>query len=85
LIFTGACAVPLVGLLVAWGRMGVNINRMESAFMPFHIAIASVFGLYFMYWFKFNMFTTLKWLAVLGSTTFILGNKVLSALATKEK
>ena len=70
---------------------------MESSFLPFHVAIASVFGLYFLYWYKvcqphhvrpvtlfikLNMFTTLKYLALLGSVTFILGNKVLSALVT---
>jgi oligosaccharyltransferase complex subunit delta (ribophorin II) len=85
LIFTGACAIPLFGLLVAWSRLGVNVNKMESSFMLFHGAIASVFGLYFMYWLKLNMFDTLKYLAVLGSATFILGNRVLSKLATKEK
>ena len=73
---------------------------MESSFLPFHVAIASVFGLYFLYWYKvilfslyqrvkifqLNMFTTLKYLALLGSVTFILGNKVLSALsATNDK
>jgi len=84
-IFTGACAIPLFGLLVAWSRLGVNVNKMESSFMLFHGAIASVFGLYFMYWLKLNMFDTLKYLAVLGSATFILGNRVLSKLATKEK
>jgi len=85
LAFTAICAVPLLGLLIAWQRLGVNLNRMEGAFLPFHIAIASVFGLYFMYWLKFNMFTTLKYLAVLGSATFILGNRVLSKLASAEK
>ena len=34
---------------------------------------------------QLNMFDTLKYLAVLGSATFILGNRVLSKLATKEK
>jgi hypothetical protein len=54
LVFTGACAIPLLGLLIAWGRLGVNVNRMENAFLPFHMSIASVFGLYFMYWLKVN-------------------------------
>ena len=25
---------------------------MESSYLPFHVAIASVFGLYFLYWYK---------------------------------
>merc|ERR1712147_239628 len=82
LVFTGLCAVPLLGLLIAWKALGINVNKMESSFLPFHVAIASVFGLYFLYWYKLNMFTTLKYLALLGSVTFILGNKVLSALAS---
>ena len=57
-IFTAACAIPLCGLLIAWAKMGVNVNRMESSFLPFHIAIGSVFGLYFMYWFKVRTYST---------------------------
>ncbi|CAG5113738.1 Oidioi.mRNA.OKI2018_I69.chr2.g7828.t1.cds [Oikopleura dioica] len=84
-VFTGLCALPLVGLVVVWSRLGVNLRRMESAFLPFHIAIASIFGLYFLYWLRLDMFTTLKYLALLGSATFILGNRVLSTLAGKPK
>jgi oligosaccharyltransferase complex subunit delta (ribophorin II) len=84
-VFTGLCALPLVGLLIVWSRLGVNLKRMESSFLPFHIAIASIFGLYFLYWLKLDMFTTLKYLALLGSATFILGNRVLSTLAGKPK
>lgn len=84
-VFTGLCALPIVGLLVVWSRLGVNLGRMESSFLPFHIAIASIFGLYFLYWLKLDMFTTLKYLSLLGSVTFILGNRVLSTLAGKPK
>jgi oligosaccharyltransferase complex subunit delta (ribophorin II) len=84
-VFTGLCALPLVGLLIVWSRLGVNLRRIESSFLPFHIAIASIFGLYFLYWLKLDMFTTLKYLALLGSATFILGNRVLSTLAGKPK
>jgi len=82
LIFTGACSVPLLGLLIAWRKMGINVQKLESSFIPFHVAIGSIFGLYFLYWYQLNMFTTLKFLGLLGSVTFILGNKVLSSLAS---
>ena len=74
LVFTGLCAVPLLGLLIAWKTLGINVNKvfqlrsvfvlyfeglfdylnfqMESSYLPFHAAIASVFGLYFLYWYK---------------------------------
>lgn len=85
IIFTGICAVPLLGLIIAWKSLGINVNKIQSSFIPFHLAIASIFGLYFLYWYKLNMFTTLKYLALLGSVTFILGNKVLSSLASNQK
>jgi len=85
IVFTGICAVPLLGLIVAWKSLGINVNKIQSSFIPFHLSIASIFGLYFLYWYKLNMFTTLKYLALLGSVTFILGNKVLSSLASNQK
>ena len=27
LVFTGLCAVPLLGLLVAWKALGINVNK----------------------------------------------------------
>lgn len=84
LVFTGACAVPLLGLLIAWRQMGINVQKLQSSFIPFHVAIGSIFGLYFLYWYQLNMFTTLKCLGLLGSVTFILGNKVLSSLASSK-
>ena len=55
IVFTGICAVPLLGLIVAWKSLGINVNKIQSAFIPFHLSIASIFGLYFLYWYKVRL------------------------------
>ena len=38
LVFTGLCAVPLLGLLIAWKTLGINVNKVISA-MNFSLVI----------------------------------------------
>lgn len=49
------------------------------------IDIAAIFGLYFVFWVKLNMFLTLKYLAGIGGVTFLCGNRMLRAMADRRK
>lgn len=40
-------------------------------------------GLMYVYWTQLNMFQTLKYLAILGSLTFLAGNRMLAQKAVK--
>ncbi|KAF8570942.1 hypothetical protein P879_04651 [Paragonimus westermani] len=84
--FTIACAVPLLGLLVAWTVLGVNVwnFRFRLSNILFHAGLIAIFALYFIYWCYLDMFTTLGYLTVLGIPTFLTGNCVLRAqIATR--
>ncbi|CAL2029844.1 unnamed protein product [Caenorhabditis brenneri] len=87
-LFTVICLSPLVVLIGLWLQIGINFqNAPASPWVPiFHVGLAGIFGLYFLFWVQFNMFETLKYLSVLGFFTFVAGNRVLRALSeTKEK
>ncbi|KAF7255660.1 hypothetical protein EG68_07566 [Paragonimus skrjabini miyazakii] len=79
--FTIACVVPLLGLLVAWTILGVNVwnFRFRLSNILFHAGLIAIFALYFIYWCYLDMFTTLGYLVVLGIPTFLTGNCVLRA------
>ncbi|CAI2322942.1 unnamed protein product [Caenorhabditis sp. 36 PRJEB53466] len=82
-LFTAICLSPLVVLLGLWFQIGINIeNAPVSTWVPiFHIGLAGVFGVYFFFWVRIDMFETLKYLSALGFLTFVAGNRVLRALA----
>lgn len=40
-------------------------------------------GLMYVYWTHLNMFQTLKYLAIIGSVTFLAGNRMLAQKAVK--
>lgn len=46
-------------------------------------AISAMLGLMYVYWTQLNMFQTLKYLAILGSLTFLAGNRMLAQKAVK--
>ena len=43
----------------------------------------AIFVLYGFYFFQLNMFTTLRYLGVIGLPTFLCGNKLLSSIAAR--
>ncbi|CAD6184897.1 unnamed protein product [Caenorhabditis auriculariae] len=85
--FTLLCLAPLGFLLLAWLKIGINFNNAPlSIWTPlFHIGLAGIFALYFVFWLQLNMFETLKYLAILGFVTFLAGNRVLRAIADQRK
>jgi len=87
LTFTGLVLLPLAVLVMLWSRIGVNIANfpMSVSACGFHLCLAAIFGLYYLYWTQLNMFVTLKYLGILAVPTFFFGNRLLSSLAAKRK
>ncbi|TPP67252.1 Oligosaccharyltransferase complex subunit delta [Fasciola gigantica] len=79
--FTALCAVPLLGLLIAWGVIGFNLSnfRLSLSAIIFHAGFIAILVLYCVYWYSLDMFTTLGYLCVLSLPTFLAGNSVLRA------
>ncbi|KAL5105778.1 Dolichyl-diphosphooligosaccharide--protein glycosyltransferase subunit 2 [Taenia crassiceps] len=85
--FTGLCCAPLLILIFAWPLMGANLTNFPLSLSAplFHLGLGGIFGLYLLYWFKLNMFTTLRYLLFLGIFTFVAGNRLLRHLVTERR
>ncbi|CAJ0610439.1 unnamed protein product [Cylicocyclus nassatus] len=85
--FTFFCLAPLLLLLILWLRIGLNFTNMPASIwtLLFHLGLMALFALYFIFWLRLNMFTTLKYLAGIAAFTFLAGNRVLRAIAEKRK
>ena len=70
-----------------WLGIGINFGNLPLSLWPllFHGGLCGLFGLYFVFWLRLNMFETLKYLALIGAFTFIAGNRVLRSLANLNK
>ncbi|KAJ8385339.1 hypothetical protein AAFF_G00190550 [Aldrovandia affinis] len=83
--FTILVLSPLLLLLILWIKLGANISNFS--FSPssilFHLGHAAMLGLMYVYWTHLNMFQTLKYLAIIGSLTFLAGNRMLAQKAVK--
>lgn len=82
--FTIACGLPLLGLLIGWCVVGINVRnfRCHLSNIIFHLGLVAIFCLYYTYWCRLDMFTTLGYLALLGVPTFLAGHCVLRAQLT---
>jgi len=83
--FTLACILPFIGLLVSWKIVGANLSGFEVSpkHLIFHLGVGGIFVLYYLFWIKLNMFETIRYLALVGSVTFVFGNRVLSEMANR--
>ncbi|KAG2463536.1 RPN2 glycosyltransferase, partial [Polypterus senegalus] len=83
--FTALVLAPLLLLLILWLKLGANISNFSFApsTLLFHLGHAAMLGLMYVYWTQLNMFQTLKYLAVLGSLTYLAGNRMLAQKAVK--
>jgi len=82
-VFTVLCVVPLGLLVFLWLGIGFNFSKFSFSLsgVVFHLTLLAIFGLFYCYWIKLNMFQTMRYLAVLGVVAFISGNKLLKNLA----
>jgi len=86
-LFTALVCLPLLILLALWAKLGINISNfpMSLSAIGFHVGLASIFGLFVVFWLELNMFTTVKYLMGLGAVTFLSGNKMLAHIASRPK
>ncbi|KAK9945052.1 hypothetical protein M0R45_010584 [Rubus argutus] len=88
LAFLGLLLLPLIGFLVGLLRLGVNLKNFPTSAVPatfgflFHVGLAAVLLLYVLFWLKLDLFTTLKWLGILGVFLLFVGHRILSHLAS---
>ena len=84
-LFTGLVLAPILILFILWIKIGVNISNFPFSLsaLAFHVGLAAIFGLYFCYFVKLNMFQTLRYLGLIGIPTFIFGHRLLSYIAAK--
>ncbi|XP_029469723.1 dolichyl-diphosphooligosaccharide--protein glycosyltransferase subunit 2 isoform X2 [Rhinatrema bivittatum] len=83
--FTALVLSPLLLLFILWIKVGANISNFSFApsTIIFHLGHAAMLGLMYVYWTQLNMFQTLKYLAILGTLTFLAGNRMLAHKAVK--
>lgn len=83
--FTALVFLPLLIMVIAWMKLGANVSNFQFSLgaILFHIGLGAIFVLYYLFWIKLNMFTTLQILAVIGAITFLGGNSLLSNIAAR--
>ncbi|XP_012693998.2 dolichyl-diphosphooligosaccharide--protein glycosyltransferase subunit 2 isoform X2 [Clupea harengus] len=83
--FTALVLSPLLLLLILWFKLGANFANLSlsPSTVLFHIGHAAMLGLMYVYWTYLDMFQTLKYLAIIGSLTFLAGNRMLAQKAVK--
>uniref|UniRef100_K1RQA0 Dolichyl-diphosphooligosaccharide--protein glycosyltransferase subunit 2 n=1 Tax=Magallana gigas TaxID=29159 RepID=K1RQA0_MAGGI len=86
-VFTFLVLAPVLILVLLWMKIGVNVSNfpMSLSAVGFHLCLAAIFGLYYLYWVELNMFQTVRYLGLLALPTFIFGNRLLSGIASKRK
>merc|ERR1739844_174685 len=85
--FTGLCLVPIGLMIVVWMKLGVNISNfpVSPTAIGFHLGLGSIFFLYLQFWLHLDMFSTIKYLIMVGVVTFLCGNSMLVKIAEKRK
>ncbi|KAL6564088.1 proteasome regulatory particle base subunit [Orobanche hederae] len=86
--FLGLVLLPFFGFLAGLVYLRANLKSFPTSTVPatfatlFHLGIAAVLALYALFWFKLDLFTTLKALGLLGMLLMFVGHKTLSHLAS---
>jgi len=82
-LFTVICLSPILLVLGLWMKLGVNISNFDFsvAGLGFHAGLGGIFTLYMYFFLQLNMFTTVKYLVLIGLVTFLCGNSLLSKIA----
>jgi len=81
--FTVLVLSPLLIMFAMWAKIGANVSNLQFTVptIIFHIGLAGIFILYYMFWVQLDMFHTLKLLVLIGGITFLGGNKMLATMA----
>ncbi|KAJ2635332.1 proteasome regulatory particle base subunit [Coemansia sp. RSA 1694] len=81
LVFAGMVVAPLVALLAAWARLGVNVDNLRReavGSVAFLALVAAYVGLAVAYWVGVKLFPTLAYALALALPTFATGRYALS-------
>ena len=81
--FTVLVLSPILIMIAMWTKIGANISNLHITIptILFHVGLACIFVLYYMFWVRLDMFHTLKLLVLIGGLTFLGGNKMLADMA----
>lgn len=82
-LFSLLVLVPFFLLLGLWLKIGVNVKNLPVTLsaLLFHSGLALIFSLFFLFWLKMDMFTTLKCLSGVVIMTFLSGHSLLKTLS----
>lgn len=85
-IFTALCAAPLLILFILWAKLRVNISNFpfNLSALGFHLGLGTILSLFGLFWYKLNMFETLRLLAPIALITFFFGNRLLRSIASRK-
>lgn len=86
-MFTLLCLSPLLILFIGWMKLGINVSGFPFSLstLGFHLGLGSIFVLYYYFWLQLDMFTTVKYLMMIGVVTFLCGNSLLVRIAKQKK
>lgn len=85
-VFTALCAAPLLVLFVLWSKLGVNVSnfRFSVSSIGFHVGFGAILALFGVFFWKLNMFETIRYLIPLALVTFFFGNRLLRSIANEK-
>lgn len=85
-LFSLLCIAPLLILLIIWSKLRVNISNFPFSLsaLGFHLGFGAILALYGIFWLQLNMFDTIRYLIPLALFTFLCGNRLLRALASRK-
>jgi oligosaccharyltransferase complex subunit delta (ribophorin II) len=74
--FSFAVLAPVLILLGLWAKLGINFKNFDfhPASLVFYASLGAIFYLYFNFWLFLDMFTTLKYLTLLGVVASLSGS-----------
>jgi len=81
--FTVLVSSSILVMFAMWIKIGANVSNLQLnlSTLLFHVGLAGIFVLYYMFWVRLDMFVTLKLLVVVGGCTFLAGNRMLANMA----
>lgn len=85
-LFTGLCIVPLLVLFVLWSKLKINLSDFPFTLsaLGFHLGFGGILSLFCVFFWKLNMFDTMRYLLPLALATFFFGNRLLRSIAARK-
>lgn len=85
-LFTGLCILPIVVLFILWSKLKVNVSDFPFSIsaLGFHLGFGAILSLFCVFFWKLNMFETIRYLLPLALATFFFGNRLLRSIAARK-